>query len=200
MGSNLEIFDGGLMEGTVWSVNKTIMFSPSTIDEITLAEDGQELHMQMLGNAKSKFDIFNVFSGTMEGLENIHSLVALDSGSIEFPEFNVVYDVSRGDLVAYRNELVVKKTAHFIEKIFAYNSSPKTFGSGSNLYEVIATIRDDYKISVYADSPEDALRIANETSISEWRHPDVTEDSHLEDRRIIRHARWGNLSVKEIEK
>jgi hypothetical protein len=187
------------MDGTVWSVNKTIMFSPSTIDENTLSEDGKELHMQMLGNAKSKFDIFNVFSGNMEGLSNIHSLVALDDGTIEFPDFNVIYNVGRGDLVAYRDELTVKKTAHFIEKIFAYNDSPKTFGSGSNLYEVVATIRDDYKISVYADNPEDALRIANETSISEWRHPDVSEDSHLEDRRIIRHARWGNLSVTEVK-
>lgn len=195
----MEVFDGRLMEGTVWSVNKLIMFSPDTFDEKTIVEDGKELRMQMLGNAKSKFDIFNVFSGQMEGLENIHSLVALDSGTIEFPDFNVKYEVSRGDLVAYRNDLTVNKNARFVEKLFAYNDAPKTFGSGSNLYEVVATIRDDYKISIYADSPAEALEIANQTSISEWRHPDVMEDSHLEDRRIIRHARWGNLSVNEIK-
>jgi hypothetical protein len=195
----MEVFDGGLMEGTVWSIDKTIMFSPSTIDDATLSENGRELHMQMLGNAKSKFDIYNVFSSQMAGLQNIHSLVAIDSGTIEFPELNIKYKVDRGDLVAYRNDIYVIKTANFVEKLFAYNDAPKTFGSGSNLYEVVATIRDDYKISVYANSPEEALEIANQTSISEWRHPDVVEDAHLEDRRIIRHARWGNLSVNEIK-
>jgi hypothetical protein len=187
------------MAGTVWSIDKLIMFSPQTLDEDTLSKNGDELHMQMLGNAKSKFDILNVFSNQVEGMENIHSLVALNSGSIEFLEFGIKYDVNRGDLVAYRTDLAVAKTAEFVEKLFSYNDAPKSYGNGEKLYEVTATIRDDYKISVYADSEDEALAIADGISISEWRHPDVLEDSHLEDRRIIRHARWGNLSVNEIK-
>lgn len=187
------------MGNSVWAIDKLIMFSPATIDDKTLSEDGRELHMQMLGNAKSKFDIYNVFSNEMEGLDNIHSLVALNTGTVSFPEFNIRYDVWRGDLVAYRGDLISVRTADFVEKVFAYNDAPKYFGNGPKLYQVTATIRDDYKISVYASSEEEALTTANSISISEWDHPDVEEDSHLEDRRIIRHARWGNLSVNEIK-
>jgi len=187
------------MAGSVWAIDKLIMFSPATVDEKTLRENGDDLYRQMLGNAKSKFDIYNVFSGPMEGLDNIHSLVATTSGSISFPDFDIKIDVNPGDLVAYRTNISTNTDARFVEYIFAYNSAPKTFGSGNKLYEVTATIRDDYKISVYANSDKEALEIADKISISEWRHPDVVEDSHLEDRRIIRHARWGNLSVNEIK-
>jgi hypothetical protein len=195
----MEVSDGGLMSGSVWAIDRLIMYSPKTFDEKSIVENSVDLHNQMLGNAKSKFDNYNIFSGQMEGLDNIHSLAILSNGKIKFSDFEIEIDVYRGDLIAYRSDLHVDTNFSFIEKLFAYNNAPKTFGNGSKLYEITATIRDDYKISVYANNSEEALKVANDVSISEWRHPDVLEDSHLEDRRIIRHARWGNLSVNEIK-
>lgn len=197
MGRNLEVFDGGLM--SLWLIDRSIMVSPKTFNDEILFEGSADLKMQMLGITKSKFDNFNVFSNVMEGYDNIYVYAILEDGTVSFPEVNIVHTIGRGDYLAYRSDMMADISSQAIKMVFAYNDSPKVFGDGKNLYEVTASIRDDYKISVYANSSEEALAIADKISISEWRHPDVLEDAHLEDRRIIRHARWGNLSANEIK-
>jgi hypothetical protein len=184
---------------SLWILEKSILVSPKSFNEEILFNDSHDLSAQMLGITKSKFDTFNVFSSCMEGYENIHAYAILSDGEINFPELGISHHVGRGDFVAYRTDLVAEIGVHSIKHVFSCNDSPRVFGDGPNTYEVTATIRDDYKITINANSNEEAIRIADQVPISEWRHPDVLEDSHLEDRRVIRHARWGNLSAVEIK-
>lgn len=193
----MEVFDGGLM--SLWLVDRTIMVSPFAFDEKLYSENGDDLRRQMLGITKSKFDNLNVFSDVLEGYSTIHAFAVIGEGTVEFPDFGIKHTIGPGDFMAYRDDLNVILGAPVIPREFSYNNAPKSYGNGEKVYEVTATIRDDYKISVHANSPEEAIAIAESVSISEWRHPDVLEDSHLEDRRLVRHARWGNLSVNEIK-
>jgi hypothetical protein len=98
-------------------------------------------------------------------------------------------------------EIDFSKLSNVKYKHFSFGYGPRTatkFGNGSNEYEVTATIRDNYTIKVFADSEEEALAIANSVEIHDWEHPVVPEDSHLQDRRMMRHCRWGNLSVRMV--
>ena len=175
------------------------MVSPKTFNKEILFDGSADLDAQMLGITKSKFDIFNVFTSVMEGYDKIHVYAILGDGEVYFPELNIRHTIGYGDYLAYRSDLSMEITTDFIQRTFSYSNVKEIVGVGSKMYEVVATIRDEYRVFVYADSEEDAIKTADGITISEWRHPDIPEDSHLEDRRIIRHARWGNLSANEIK-
>jgi hypothetical protein len=72
----------------------------------------------------------------------------------------------------------------------------KSFGTGSNKYEVTAVLRDEYTIEIEADSEEEAARLAYNIDISEWHHKEL--ETNLVDRVLVRMARWGNLSTKKV--
>lgn len=186
------------MSGTVWAIDKAIMYAPDQFDDRTLDEAGDNLQRQMLGVAKSKFDTFNIFSDVMEGSDYLSCLAFLSDGEIFFPDLDIRIKVFRGDIAIFLDEITIEVMASNISHKFSYSNAPKIHGSGSKEYEVTALIRDEYRITVMADSEEQALEIADSVSIAEWRHPDVLEDAHLNDRRVIRHARWGNLEVREM--
>jgi hypothetical protein len=184
---------------SLWLVEKAIMVSPKSFNDEILFRGSSDLESQMLGITKSKFDTFTIFNAPMEGHKSLYVHAMLEDGSVSFPELGINHIIGRGDYVAYRSELVVDMVGDSIKKKYGFSHTPRSFGTGEKLYEITATIRDDYKISIYANSEQEALDTADGIDIAEWRHPDVQEDAHLTDRRIVRHARWGNLSVNEIK-
>jgi hypothetical protein len=70
------------------------------------------------------------------------------------------------------------------------------FGNGSKKFVVSCEVRDLFTININADSEDEALEMANKLPHHLWNHPDV--DEHLTHRVLVRMARWGNMSVKEI--
>lgn len=180
--------------------NKMLFCTPQTLTEdLFKIENSEGLARQVLGVIKSKFDTVNIFSGFLEGHGKINAFAILGDGYVVCKDLGINHFVSTRDVVAYYDELDVTITAPKILFELSYSDAPKTWGQGKNLYEVTALIRDKYTININANSEEEALAIADKIDVSEWKHPDVMEDAHLNDRRLIRHARWGNLSVKEIE-
>lgn len=73
----------------------------------------------------------------------------------------------------------------------------KSFGSGSKTYKVTAVLRDEYTLDVKADSEEEAVDLAFNINIADWKHEEI--EPHLTERAIVRMARWGNLSAEEVE-
>lgn len=78
---------------------------------------------------------------------------------------------------------------------FYFTEEKQQLGSGSKEYEVTSVVRDEYKIKVFADSEEEAIEIAKNISPSKWEHLEI--DTHIEQRSMIRMARWGHFSAKE---
>ena len=76
-------------------------------------------------------------------------------------------------------------------------STEKNFGSGDKEYTVTAVLRDEYTLNVKADSEEDAVKYAMQINISDWKHEEI--EPHLEERVLLRMARWGNLTAKEVK-
>jgi hypothetical protein len=180
--------------------NRMIFCTPQTLTEdLFKIENSEDLARQVLGVIKSKFDAVNVFSGLLEGHKRINAFAILGDGYVVCDDLNINHFVGTRDIVAYYDELDVTVNAPKILFELSYSDAPKVWGNGPRLYEVEALIRDKYTINIHANSEEEALAIADKIDVSEWKHPDVLEDAHLNDRRLIRHARWGNLSVKEIE-
>jgi hypothetical protein len=181
-----------------WVVPGKVFTSVNFFDEDTL-ENRSELEEQMLGKVRSKFDKHNIYGYFTNEGKNIFAIAMHKNGVLSIPEHNVIMNVPRGTFIAFYDniECNILETSEYLEKHFSYVDKAGILGSGSKAFEVVATIRDEYRLKVMASSEDEALQIANAHDISEWEHPDI--EPHLSDRRIIRHARWGNLSVREIE-
>lgn len=183
-----------------WIAPDVLIKGNNTIDEYMLVDkDGKALTHFLLGHAKSKFGSFTVYSELMDGIDDcIISLAVLSEGSIEFPTLGVNLKASRGDVLTFLSDLPFIPQVKILQKKFSFVRKRELVGTGSKTFKVEVLIKDHYTININADTKEEAIEIANEIPIAEWEHPDIPEDLHLIDRRVVRHARWGNLTAEEI--
>jgi hypothetical protein len=151
----------------------------------------------ILGTAKGKFPQLNIFSYYNNTDDGIYALLSLENGKIYFNDFDIDLDMSYGDLVLFLSDIKYETKISDRMFKFSYNSKKEIFGTGNKMFEVIAKINDEYRIKVYADDEDSAIKQAYNIPIAEWQHPDL--EPGLKDRQIIRHARWGNLSALEVK-
>jgi hypothetical protein len=174
----------------------TTMYAVSVYDGYDI--DDERIHQELYGALRSKFTHLNVFDNVLDA-NVLQVIVFFESAMVDIVGYEI--PVTHGSFLATTKDidfskLVNVKHRHFL---FGYGDKIAThFGSGPIEYEVSALIRDTYTLKVFANSKEEALSIANTIDIADWNHPVIPEDSGLTDRRIMRHCRWGNLSVKEI--
>jgi hypothetical protein len=173
-----------------------IFYTQSPID-IKHLDQHESIKRQLLGVAKTKFDKFNILSCCDDFGKDIIVILALGNGKIKFNELDIDFDLNFGDAILFFSDIKYTTSIGHNEYRFAYTDKKEIFGNGSKIFEVVATIKDEYRIKVYADSQQEAIKQANTIPISEWKHPDI--EPHLEDRQIIRHARWGNLTAYEVQ-
>jgi hypothetical protein len=153
---------------------------------------------ELYGAMRSKFTHLNVFNQVIDS-NMIDVVVFFEHANVSILDYDI--PVSPGSFLATTKEIDFSKLSHVTYKHFVFGYGPRTdtkFGNGSTEYEVTVLIRDNYTIKVFADSEEEALQIADTVEVHDWEHPVVPEDSHLQDRRMMRHCRWGNLSVRKV--
>jgi hypothetical protein len=157
------------------------------------------IKQELFGVIRNKYFNFNVFSDVLESDKIITAIVFFKDADIEL--LDVKIHVAQGSVFASTKQIDLDAISNVPNIAFHFGYGPRSatvFGNGANEYEVSVLIRDTYKIKVFANSEDEALKIADDVPLYDWEHPDVLEDAHLEDRRVIRHCRWGNLSVKEL--
>lgn len=183
-----------------WIVPDVLIKGNKNIDEYLLSDSNEKGVTQfLLGHAKSKFGSFTIFSEWMDGIDDcIIGLAVLSEGSIEFPTLGISLKASRGDVLTFLSDLPFIPQVKIIQRKFSFVRTRESFGTGSKTFKVEVLIKDHYTININADTKEEAIAIADEIPIAEWQHPDIPEDLHLTDRRVVRHARWGNLTAEEV--
>jgi hypothetical protein len=184
-----------IAEKAIWIKDSEIFYVPKYFEEAALSNDNEMLIM-MVGICKSKFPQYTVLSYEDNLGNNLVSVAALDDTTITFPELDKVVALSRRDIIIFFGNIDFKLVGEYQTKRFKFQEKSQIIGEGPNMFEVVATIRDEYRLKVRASSEYEAIEKANEVELSEWEHPDI--EPHLLDRKITRHARWGNLTAKEI--
>lgn len=161
--------------------------------------DDPRIKGELFGTLRSKYTHLNVLTETFDD-RNILAIIFFDNAEIDLLGYKI--SVSPGSIFTTTKHIDDFSSLNGVSNIhFRFGYGDKTamhFGNGKTAYQVTALIRDDYTIKVFADSEEEAIEIANSVPIHDWEHPTIPEDMHLQDRRVIRHCRWGNLSAKEI--
>lgn len=187
----------GLIDGLFIEKDTTI-YSEGNFAGYDFSQVNQ-IKQELFGVIRNKYTSFNVFNEVLESDSIITAIVFLEDADIDI--LGVKIHVAAGSVFASTKEIDLQSLSN-VSNIMAHfgfrKRSAVIFGDGANEYEVSVLIRDTYNVKVLANSKEEALAIADSIPLHDWEHPDVLEDAHLEDRRVIRHCRWGNLSVREI--
>jgi len=175
---------------------------------LVFKEDYQKLQTQDVidicyGVAQSKFGYgsknYNNQNVVIGNFENgIQILFAKSNTSVFINLLNLSIPLNAGELLIAKTDIGFKfNENNVISVIYGINFQEQFVGSGSKSYEVVCTIKDTYKIKVHANNEEEAIKIANETPIHSWKHPDIESDL-LKSRVLVRMARWGDLVATEI--
>lgn len=173
-----------------------IFYTQSFVDFANMDEN-ETVERQVLGIAKTKFSKFNVLSCRDEFGKNIIVILSLNSGQILFNDLNIKCQLNRGDAILFLSSIKYEINTSYNIYQFAYTNKKELFGDGDIIFEVVANIKDQYRIRVRANTKEEAIEQANTIPVSEWHHPEI--DRYVEDRQLIRHARWGNLTAYEVQ-
>jgi hypothetical protein len=102
------------------------------------------------------------------------------------------FDVAVGDCLISLNK--IEKLDYLKTIKFYYSREKAKIGNGSKNFEVECLVRDLYKISVFAETEEEAIQLARLVPASKWEH--LIVDTHLEETAMIRISRWGNMSAR----
>ena len=124
--------------------------------------------------------------------DGIVGLIALNENSkINFLNNNFVF--AKGTVIGFKSSVQYKINSNEWKVcIFSYKNR-EAIGNGKYEFEIIATVKDQYRIKILANSYDEAKKIAYETNISNWDHPDIAPD--LQDRVLLRFAKWGNFII-----
>jgi hypothetical protein len=139
---------------------------------------------------ESSFSHIDVFKEDFLGLTPLYVYVFNKNQNFVFGEDS--FDVKAGDcLIA----LEKNPNLEHLKTIKFYHSKEKAkIGSGSKNFEVECLVRDIYKLSVFAENEEDAVKIARQVPVSKWEH--LIIDNDLEETALVRISRWGNMSAR----
>jgi hypothetical protein len=154
------------------------------------------LEQAMFEIISSKLHGFNVLRGPEDFSKKIVCLVPKSQATVTNLQDQVSLEIYFGDIAIVSADTPIDVSGNCLLFDFYVSNEPKVFGSGSLKFEVTALINDKYTVVVNADNPEQAIDIANEIPISSWLHPTI--EPGLQERKIIRYARWGNLYATEV--
>lgn len=109
---------------------------------------------------------------------------------------DTIYHVVEGDvlLLLNINNYKINYPKSFNVYKFYYKQNINVETNNENNYTVLATLSDNYKISVTAKSKEHALEIAYGIPLDQWTHLEDPSNSNI--RPIIRKSYWGNLKIE----
>ena len=150
----------------------------------------QAYSQAVFGVVESSFSHIDVFKENSLGLEILYFYPFDKNQNFVFRQEQ--FDVAVGDCLISLNkidELEYLKTIKFY-----YSKEKAKIGSGSKNFEVECLVRDLYKISVFAETEEEAIGLAKLVPASKWEHSII--DTHLEETAMIRISRWGNMSAR----
>lgn len=179
------------------------LYTPNYFESVDDVHDDKIRVSASIGQAKSKFIGKNIHGVAPEDRSEINpeymllSIAAFGETFVEIPSKDMVIELSERDILTIEMSLLHKISGKFYATELAGSPEKKVFGSGPKEFVVVATIRDEYRLKVFAETQEQAIDVANGVDIADWEHPTI--EPHLTDRRIIRHARWGNLKAMETE-
>jgi hypothetical protein len=144
----------------------------------------------VFGVVESSFSHIDVFKEKSLGLETLY-VYPFDKNQ------NFVFDgehfnVSVGDCVISLN--IIDKLDYLKRINFYYSKEKAKIGNGSKNFEVECLVRDVYRLSVFAETEEEAIALASSVPATKWEH--LVVDSHLEETAMIRISRWGNMSAR----
>ena len=161
--------------------------------EDTLAEEAITI-------AKSNFSKYSIFPSSGREFKCLTAFVAKANGRL-----NIIHNGINKTILVSQFDIIIKDSpdpydaqdmSNFYVLTFAYVQQKALPGVGDKVFEVTAKISDEYRITVRANTSDEAIDFANGINISEWEHPDI--EPHLTKRQIVRYARWGNLNAKEV--
>jgi hypothetical protein len=175
----------------------------SFYDSLSLSEeklnDNDAFFQKLLVVLKSHFFSYTIYPWSNEEPNQINAFLFTEETNVTIPSLDHEQVYYPTNILCVTNDIEVyveNKMAYKTFK-FGFNKIKEPVGLGSKVFNVVATIRDEYRIKVYAESEQEAIDMAFDVPICEWEHPDIEPD--LLDRQIIRYARWGNLSAKQVE-
>lgn len=179
-----------------WSLGDRLFYSTNALGRVDLENGYEEIKRIMIGTVKSKFVKHSIL-GPVSGSEpHIVAIAAQRPTEITIEGYPVT--ITERSMVAFFSEerFEILSDSGYVMLQLGYADKVDYIGNGPKKFEVVARINDEYRLNVFAETEDEAIAMAYNHDISEWEHPVI--EPHLEDRRIIRHARWGNLSAKEI--
>jgi hypothetical protein len=144
----------------------------------------------VFGVVESSFSHIDVFKENSLGLEILYVYPFDQNQRFVFGEEQ--FDVAVGDCLISLNK--VDKLEYLKTINFYYSKEKAKIGNGSKSFEVECLVRDLYKISVFAETEEEAIGLASMVPASKWEHSII--DTHLEETAMIRISRWGNMSAR----
>lgn len=178
--------------------NKIFISSPGH----NVDHDGNSLHIYVKNFLQSKIGNLNnlVIYEDAVNKNGVSGMVCKsDKGTIRFLDIldnegnKLEFTLDKNSTIGFRDS-VRFETLSGEWFYYNYRSEIKEIqGVGSALYEVVATVTDEYRIKVYANSEEDAKETARTIDVANWDHPDIRPD--LQDRVIVRHAKWGDFKA-----
>lgn len=121
-----------------------------------------------------------------------------NSFSVTMEESKSIISLNPGDLLIFPSEMshgISNPDNAVIKKLFYRQKIDNSIGYKN--FIITSTLIDKYEITISANSEEEALEKAKATPISSWNHLDLYPD--VEDRKIIRYAKWNNFSAKAID-
>lgn len=190
------------LENPEWIMDGLAFYSPGYFETIGQIRDEDTRNLQSLGQARSKFpekNVYDIKPYSKEDASVPNILVSVSSfgdASVELLDLDTIVKMSDCDIFTFSGDISHKINGDCYVSIVECSDTKRIIGSGSKTFEVIATIRDEYRLEVQADDEDQAIFFANGVDISQWKHPDI--EPELSERRLIRHARWGNLRATEI--
>jgi hypothetical protein len=144
----------------------------------------------VFGVVESSFSHIDVFKENSLGLEILY-VYPFDKNQ-KFVFNQEQFDVAVGDCFISLNKI---EELEYLKTIkFYYSKEKAKIGDGSKNFEVECLVRDAYKLSVFAETEEEAIELARLVPAAKWEHSII--DTHLEETAMIRISRWGNMSAR----
>lgn len=167
----------------------------------------ESISNQLFLHCKSKFNVdFNIFllneQSDNDGITAIvikefdtEIVFDTDANILRFPGQNII-NAKPGDILSFHssNKFTCNKKIDIYN--FKYEKNNLYHGVGTRVFEVTATLKDEYKILVKANTYEDAIKQAYSIDLTEWKHVDL--NTNLPSIQINRYTKWGMLDATEI--
>jgi hypothetical protein len=187
--------------------NLNKVFFSSNFFDINLIKNKKEIIDELFLHCKSKFNMdFDMeIINEQSNLDGISVIVIKDYDTeiyfendvdiLRFPNQNLI-NCGPGDILSFHSSNIFKSNKDFDQYTFKYNVDLNIWGEGDKVFEVTATLKDEYKIRVKSDTYENAIKQAYSINLTEWKHVDL--NTNLPSIQINRYTKWGMLDATEI--